>query len=326
MVLAMRTLALLILTPVVSGTFPCPSGYASLTGAPACTGPMSSTCSLGTCCSLTGTLCSAHAVTGIAKCKQGSDTNMFFDLKKVALAYVGNTDDAFRATCCSSCSQATCADWLLPLVACDSGKMLSATTALASADCTLPTATSKKSTCCVAKATCADHPCSGLTKVSNAGSTYCPGNAATCSNALCCTGTLCSAYTLTGNTKCKTGSDTHMFFDLHKLQSPVADTTDPTIKSTCCSMCSQATCADWVLPLVSCDSGEMISSTTVLPSADCSPPSASLKKSTCCVAIPPAMKCAAYVAGEEASAAVHTALSFVCVWASFTLLVGAHLF
>merc|ERR1711865_497195 len=82
---------------------------------------------------------------------QGSDKNMFFDLKKGATAFVGTADADFRTTCCSSCSAATCQDWqtVKLLVGCGSGKMLSAETVLASSDCSIPADNKYKETCCI---------------------------------------------------------------------------------------------------------------------------------------------------------------------------------
>jgi len=88
-------------------------------------------------------------ITGNIKCKQGTDTNMFFDLKKGG-SEVGDTDDNFRTTCCTSCEAATCSDWqTVKTVGCGNNKMISASTVLSSSDCSIPTDSDYTSACCV---------------------------------------------------------------------------------------------------------------------------------------------------------------------------------
>jgi len=162
----------------------------------------------------------------------------------------------------------------------------------------------------------------------------CPADAASCSDALCCTGTVCAGTdALTGNAKCKTGSDKNQFFDLKK--GATAFTDDDSFRSNCCSSCSGATCADWQ-PVVfggSCSTGRVISGTIVLPSSDCTIPAVDKYKETCCIDKPVApanMKCADWTQGSdsETSAALPTGRvsPFVSTFATFAVLVGVRSF
>jgi len=259
MLSANSALAFLALMTVVRGGWDCPTGYADNGETPLCVGHTSSTCSLASCCKLTGALCSAAGViSGNAKCKTGTDVNYFYDLHKNAAVAASDSDADFVASCCSQCSAATCADWQPAklLVSCGSGKELKGTNTLASADCTIPTNTAYTTACCI------DTP------------TLCSGTGA-----------------ISGNLKCKTGTDVNYFFDLHKATAVVASASDGDFRASCCSQCSAATCADWqpVKLLTSCGAGLAVEGTKTLASADCSVPTDDAYKTACCTT---PMKCA----------------------------------
>jgi len=142
------------------------------------------------------------------------------------------------------------------LTFCASGKELLGTNTLASADCSIPSNADYLSACCI------DTP------------------------------TLCSGTNvISGNAKCKTGTDVNYFFDLHKATAEVASSSDSDFRSSCCSQCSAATCADWqpVKLLTSCDAGLALDGTITLASADCSVPTDDAYKTACCTT---PMKCA----------------------------------
>jgi len=235
--------------------------------------------------------CSAtNAITGNDKCKSGDPINEFFDLKKAA----SDASDNFRSACCTDCAEATCADWqtVKALVGCGSGKYILGTNKLASSDCSVPADTKYKEACC------ATSPI------------------------------LCGTNVITGNSKCKSGSDKNYFFDLQKSASVVASSSDSDFRATCCSKCSEATCYDWstAKPLVGCPSGKVISYTSVLSSSDCSIPSDDKYKEACCQT---PMKCADYDvsqdSNQEANAALPKASPFIGnLVASFMVLGGVH--
>jgi len=302
MTFVLRTLAVLASMPLGSGQYSCPSGYADISGTPWCAGTTDESCSVATCCKLTGTLCaSTNVITGNTKCKGGSDVNKFFDLKKAgSVVPSGGSDDDFRGTCCSSCSDATCADWqtVKVLVGCGSGKYILGTNGLSSSDCSIPADAKYKEACC------ADAPTASTSS-----------------------GTYCSATNvITGNTKCKGGSDTSMFFDLKKASSMVSSNSDGDFRAACCTSCSDATCADWqtVKALVACPSGKYINPEITLSSSDCSIPDDASYKGTCCVQ---PKKCADYSAAGDSSvgAAFPKALPWIGTFvASFLALVCVH--
>jgi len=205
MLSANSALAFLALMTVVRGGWDCPTGYADNGEMPLCSGHISSTCSMATCCKLTGALCSGtNVISGNAKCKTGTDVNYFFDLHKNAAAAASASDADFVASCCSKCSDATCSDWqpAKPLTFCASGKEIQGTNTLASADCSIPTDVAYKTACCIDTPTL----CSGTNVVS-------------------------------GNAKCKTGTDVNYFFDLHKATAEVASSSDSDFRAACCSQC-----------------------------------------------------------------------------------------
>jgi len=300
MAFVVRAFAVLLSMPSASGQYSCPSGYAANSGW--CARATDESCSAATCCKLTGTLCSAtNVLTGDAKCKAGSDKNVFWDLKKGAsVVPSGGNDDDLRAACCTSCSDAKCADWqtVKVLTGCGSGKMILGTNSLASADCSIPADDKYKEACCV------DTPATPAAP----------------------TGPFCSGTgVVAGNTKCKTGSDKNVFFDLKKAAQKVGDS-DDSFRSTCCTSCSQATCADWqtVKFAVGCGSGKFINPEIALSSADCSIPDDAQYKATCCQE---PKKCADYSAAGDSSVsgAFPKASSLVGTFvASFMVLVGAH--
>jgi len=199
---------------------------------------------------------------------------LFFDLKKATAVVASDSDDALRSACCSQCSAATCADWqtVKLLVGCGTGKAIDGSKVLPSSDCSIPSDEDYKGTCCVAP----------------------PTPPTTCSE----------TNVITGNAKCKAGSDKNLFFDLKKATAVVASDSDDALRSACCSQCSAATCADWqtVKLLVGCGTGKAIDGSKVLPSSDCSIPSDEDYKGTCCSS---PMKCADY--SEEEPLASHAA-------------------
>jgi hypothetical protein len=249
---------------------------------------------------LEGTLCaSTNVITGNNKCKGGSDVNQFFDLKKGAsVVPSGGGDDDFRGKCCTSCSDATCADWQTakPLTGCGTGKYILGTNSLSSSDCSIPTDDKYKEACC------ADTPA-----VETPSGTYCA-----------------STNVITGNEKCKGGSDKNMFFDLKKASSTVGDG-DDNFRSSCCTSCSDATCADWqtAKPLTGCASGKYINPEISLPSSDCSIPTDDKYKETCCATL---KKCADYSAAgdSQASAALPKGSSLLGAFVASFVVLGAH--
>merc|ERR1719324_423214 len=93
----------------------------------------------------------------------------------------------------------------------------------------------KKAACCTAKAKCDTFTCpAGYNKKSDAATTHCPGNAATCTESLCCTPDTpkCVGTTVT--------CDTDMYKDVEKA-GQTAGTTDADKKAACCT--TRATCA-----------------------------------------------------------------------------------
>jgi len=249
------------------------------------------------CCAPTPTTCaSTNAITGNAKCKSTAAISDFFDLKKTASVPASKSRVDFQKACCTKCSAATCADWqtVKALVGCGTGKYILGTTALASADCAIPVDAKYKETCCAT----APIICSGTNAIS-------------------------------GNAKCKTGSDKNYFFDLHKGAATAASASDADFVGACCSKCSEAKCADWqpVKALVGCGTGKVFAATNVLPSSDCAIPADAKYKETCCGE---PMKCADYDKSQdstrnEASAALPKVSPFRgTLVASFLVLVGVH--
>jgi len=124
---------------------------------------------------------------------------------------------------------------------------------------------------------------------------------------------LCSGTNaISGNAKCKKGTDVNYFFDLHKASAVVASSSDNDFKAACCSQCSAATCSDWI-KTTSCGDGLSLDGAITLGSDDCSEPTNEAHKTACCTT---PMTCAETDADHAATGTLSSVIAVVGIVAA----------
>jgi hypothetical protein len=199
-----------------------------------------------TCCTKKPSTCADHSVVWIGfqafngGCRKDG-AKKFFDLQKLTTEVASPQDEpAIEAACCTLSSEARCEHWTFQSCALGDAVADPAKAAPADNDGNDISSGSYRSACCsTPPKTCAHYSASWvLNQAANLG--------------------------------CRK-DDAKKFFDLKKLTTEVASPQDdPTIAAACCTLSSEATCADWLLDasgnlMPSCSTGKVKDSTASAP-------------------------------------------------------------
>jgi len=182
-------------------------------------------------------------------------------------------EDEVKATCCTPFSDAACSDWAPVLASCGSGTYLAGSVSAPGQGDNGNTLSqgSFNELCCAESAKCSSFTCPSEYQLrSDAGSTSCSSNAASCASDECCAAIpTCLEYSVTWIASSLFGGGCaagNQFFDTKKNGDRVASPQgEDEVKAACCTPFSDAVCSDWAPLMPACNPSAYVKASNAAP-------------------------------------------------------------